>query len=174
MQAIILAAGMGRRLGELTKHNTKCMVEVNGSKLIDRALLFLSHLNLNRIIIVVGYESQNLIDHINNKYRNSLNIIYVHNTIFDKTNNIYSLALAKEYFKEDDTLLLESDLIFEEEMLQMLVNAPDPDIALVAKYEPWMDGTMVCIDDDNNIINFIPKKAFRHDERDRYYKTVNI
>ena len=97
---------MGRRLGELTKHNTKCMVEVNGSKLIDRALLFLSHLNLNRIIIVVGYESQNLIDHINNKYRNSLNIIYVHNTIFDKTNNIYSLALAKEYFKEDDTLLL--------------------------------------------------------------------
>lgn len=174
MQAIILAAGMGRRLGELTKHNTKCMVEVNGSKLIDRALLFLSHLNLNRIIIVVGYESQNLIDHINNKYHNSLNIIYVHNTIFDKTNNIYSLALAKEYFKEDDTLLLESDLIFEEEMLQMLVNAPDPDIALVAKYEPWMDGTMVCIDDDNNIINFIPKKAFRHDERDRYYKTVNI
>ena len=42
MQAIILAAGMGKRLGELTRNNTKCMVKVNGTSLIDRILTQLS------------------------------------------------------------------------------------------------------------------------------------
>ena len=59
MQAIILAAGMGRRLGELTKGNTKCMVEVNGVPLIDRLLGQLSSLSLERVVIVVGYEVRN-------------------------------------------------------------------------------------------------------------------
>ena len=64
MQAIILAAGMGRRLGELTKENTKCMVPVNGVRLIDRLLGQLSQLSLNRIIIVVGYKGKELRDYI--------------------------------------------------------------------------------------------------------------
>jgi len=165
---------MGRRLGELTKNNTKCMVEVNGVKLIDRVLSHLSHLDLKRVVIVVGYEGKKLMDYIGNRYNDFLKIEYIENQIFDKTNNIYSLALAKEKFQEDDTLLLESDLIFEESMLHLLINNPNPDIALVAKYEPWMDGTMVRIDEENNILNFIPKKAFRHEDVDFYYKTVNI
>lgn len=173
MQAIILAAGMGKRLGELTRDNTKCMVEVNGQKLIDRVLTSLSHLDLRRIVIVVGYQAQNLVRYVENNYKD-LNIEFVENTIYDKTNNIYSLALAKDKFKEDDTLLLESDLIFEESMLRKLVDNRQPDLALVAKYEKWMDGTMVTIDDDCNILNFISKKAFRQEERDSYYKTVNI
>lgn len=173
MQAIILAAGMGKRLGEFTKDNTKCMVEVNGVKLIDRVLTFLSHLNLNRIVIVVGYKAKNLVNYIENQYGN-LNVEFVENPIYDKTNNIYSLALAKDKFKEDDTLLLESDLIFEESMLRLLIDNQQPDLALVAKYEKWMDGTMVTIDDDCNILNFISKKEFKQEEVDKYYKTVNI
>ena len=173
MQAIILAAGMGKRLGELTKNNTKCMVEVNGVKLIDRVLTYLSHLDLKRIVIVIGYQAQNLVQYIENQYKN-LNIEFVENPIYDKTNNIYSLALAKNKFKEDDTLLLESDLIFEESMLRKLVDNQQPDIALVAKYEKWMDGTMVTIDNDCNILNFIGKKDFKQDDVDNYYKTVNI
>ena len=173
MQAIILAAGMGRRLGELTKNNTKCMVEVNGVKLIDRVLTYLSHLNLKRIVIVVGYKAENLVNYIENQYGN-LNVEFVENPIYDKTNNIYSLALAKDKFKEDDTLLLESDLIYEESMLRLLVDNQQPDLALVAKYEKWMDGTMVTIDDDCNILNFISKKEFKQSEVDKYYKTVNI
>jgi len=173
MQAIILAAGMGRRLGELTKNNTKCMVEVNGVKLIDRVLTYLSHLDLKRIVIVVGYQLENLKDYVDSHYDN-LNIEYVDNPIYDKTNNIYSLALAKDKFKEDDTLLLESDLIYEESMLRLLVDNQQPDLALVAKYEKWMDGTMVTIDNDRNILNFISKKEFKQSEADNYYKTVNI
>ncbi len=171
---MILAAGMGRRLGELTRNNTKCMVEVNGEKLIDRAIRQLSKLNLKRLIIVVGYEGQKLMDHIGRRYDDVLKIEYINNPIYDRTNNIYSLALAKKELCEDDTILLESDLIYEDRMLEMIVRHRDPNHALVAKYESWKDGTMVTIDEDRNIVNFIPKQAFRYEDTDVYHKTVNI
>ena len=173
MQAIILAAGMGRRLGELTQNNTKCMLEVNGIRLIDRYLRQLAKYNLDRIVIVVGYEGQKLIDYIKANYPNR-NIEFVNNPIYDKTNNIYSLALAKEYLCNDDTILMESDLIVEDAIIDKLVNHPDKDIALVAKYEQWMDGTMVRIDDSRRILQFIPKTGFKYEEAEDYYKTVNI
>lgn len=174
MQAIILAAGMGRRLGEYTKDNTKCMLPVNGERLIDRLLTQLAALQLERVVIVVGYKGQNLIDYIGNRYDGRLSIEYVNNPIYDSTNNIYSLALAKDYLQSDDTLLIESDLIFDEGMFKLIVNDPRPNLALVAKYENWMDGTMVRIDDDCNIVNFVPKEAFRFCDKDSYYKTINI
>lgn len=174
MQAVILAAGMGKRLGELTKSNTKCMIEVNGVKLIDRMLKELAELNLSRVVIVIGYEGQKLVDHIGNRYDGILRIEYVNNPIYDRTNNIYSLALTKQYLESEDTLLLESDLVFESAMLHLLVDNPYPNLALVAKYETWMDGTMVRIDEDNNIVSFVPKKAFKYSEVPYYYKTCNI
>lgn len=174
MQAIILAAGMGRRLGELTKDNTKCMVPVNGVRLIDRLLGQLSQLSLNRVIIVVGYQGQKLINYIGHRYDDKLKIEYADNPIYDKTNNIYSLSLVKNQLMEDDTLLIESDLIFSDHLFSMILDNPYPNLALVAKYESWMDGTMVRLDGDNNIVNFVPKKAFKYDDVDNYYKTVNI
>lgn len=165
---------MGKRLGELTENNTKCMVEVNGIRLIDRVITQLAQFNLSRLILVVGYEAQNLIDYIGHRYDSLIKVEFINNPIYDKTNNIYSLALAKDKMCEDDTILLESDLIFETGMLEMLINYPDPNLALVAKYETWMDGTMVCIDAERNIINFVPKQAFRYEDIDIYYKTVNI
>lgn len=174
MQAIILAAGMGRRLGDLTRGHTKCMVEVNGQTLIDRAIHQLSKLNLMRLVLVVGYKGKELKEYIGNRYDDILKIEYIENPIYDRTNNIYSLALAKDILCEDDSLLLESDLIFEDSMLEMLVNHPDPNLALVAKYETWMDGTMVRLDSERNIVNFVPKAAFRFEDVSVYYKTVNI
>ena len=174
MQAIILAAGMGRRLGELTRQNTKCMVRVNGTTLIDRLLTQLSRLSLNRVVIVVGYKGEELRRYIGARFDGSLRIEYVENPVFDKTNNIHSLALAKEQLQQDDTLLIESDLIFDDEMFSLILSNPYPNLALVAKYQTWMDGTMVCIDSDNNIVNFVPKKAFDYADTGRYYKTVNI
>ena len=174
MQAIILAAGMGKRLGELTKGNTKCMVPVNGVRLIDRMLTQLSARNLSRVVIVVGYKKDELMAHIGHRYDDRLKIEYVHNDIYDRTNNIYSLALAKQYMLEEETLLLESDLIFDDSMLDLIIDNPYPNLALVAKYETWMDGTMVRISEDNDIMSFIPKKAFKYSEIEHYYKTCNI
>lgn len=174
MQAIILAAGMGKRLKELTRDNTKCMVKVNGETLIDRLLTQLSGLGLNRVVIVVGYKGDDLISHIGDRYSDRLNIEYVVNPIYDKTNNIYSLALTKDKLIEDDTLLIESDLILDDRMFSLILEDPYPNLALVAKYQTWMDGTMVRIDEDNNIVNFVPKKAFKYSDVDHYFKTVNL
>jgi len=178
MQAIILAAGMGRRLGELTKDQTKCMVPVNGVRLIDRVLGQLTKLPLQRVIIVVGYKGQELREYITTQYGQQLTancqLQFAENPIYDKTNNIYSLSLVKEQLQEDDTLLIESDLILSDRLFEMLLENPCPNLALVAKYETWMDGTMVRIDADNNIVNFISKDAFDYNDVSSYYKTVNI
>ena len=173
MQAIILAAGMGKRLGEYTQNNTKCMVEVNGVKLIDRVFKQLATLPISRVVMVIGYEGEKLRNYLGDE-KEGLRIDYVENSVYNKTNNIYSLWLAKEQLQEDDTLLIESDLIFDDQMLPLICNHPEPNLALVAKYEPWMDGTMVLIDDDRNIINFVSKAAFDYSQIDKYFKTVNV
>lgn len=173
MQAIILAAGMGKRLKELTRNNTKCMVKVNGVTLIERMLQQIEQHCVDRIIIVVGYEGQKLIDYIQTLDIETP-IEFVFNSIFDKTNNIYSLALAKEYLLKDDTLLFESDLIFEDKVLDTLVNDPRETLALVDKYESWMDGTCVKLSEDDTIEAFIPGKKFEFGQIKEYYKTVNI
>ena len=173
MQAVILAAGMGKRLKELTQDNTKCMVEVNGVTLIDRMLHRIDKQHLSRIIIVIGYQGQKLIDYIATLQINTP-IIYVNNPIYDKTNNIYSLALAKDWLCKDDTLLFESDLIFEDSVIEALLNDPRDTLALVDKYESWMDGTCVKLAADDSIAAFVPGKQFQFNEIKDYYKTVNI
>ena len=173
MQAIILAAGMGKRLKDLTQNNTKCMVKVNGVTLIDRMLHQIEKQHLSRIVIVVGYEGQKLIDYIATLDIQTP-IVYVNNPIYDKTNNIYSLALAKDWLCKEDTLLFESDLIFEDAVIDALVKDPRETLALVDKYESWMDGTCVKLSADDDIEAFVPGKKFKFNEIDSYYKTVNI
>lgn len=164
---------MGKRLGDLTKDNTKCMVKVNGVPLIDRLLTQLSRFSLVKVIIVIGYEGKKLRDYIGQEYK-GLAIEYIENSIYNTTNNIYSLSLAKQQLQEDDTLLIESDLIFEDSLFDMILNSPDSNVALVDKYETWMDGTMVHLDEENNIVNFVPKKTFKYSDVSSYYKTVNV
>ena len=173
MQAIILAAGMGKRLGEYTHDNTKCMLEVNGIKLIDRALICLHDIRVSRIVIVVGFKGQNVKNYVGCDYKGTP-IVYVDNPIYDRTNNIYSLYLAREFMLQEDTILLESDLIFEPAVIRKLIDDSSPNIALVDKYESWMDGTVVTIDDEKRITRFIDKNRFQFEEIKSYYKTVNI
>ena len=173
MQAIILAAGMGKRLKELTRDNTKCMVKVNGVTLIERMLKQLDKLNLSKVVIVVGYEGKKLINYIGG-LKIDTPITFIDNPVYYKTNNIYSLSLAKEYLCMEDTILLESDLIFEDDVLKELVEDERDTLALVDKYESWMDGTCVKLDEYDNIVAFVPGKSFDFKEKEEYYKTVNI
>lgn len=173
MQAIILAAGMGKRLKELTSEATKCMVKVNGVAMIDRMMGHLDKLGLSRIVVVVGYEGQKLMDYID-ALGVSTPVVYVENSIYNKTNNIYSLYLAKDYLVQEDTILLESDLVFEEAVLHKLINHPYPSLVLVDKFESWMDGTVVTLDEQDNIKSFVAKREFDFNRIDEYYKTVNI
>ena len=173
MQALILAAGMGSRLKDLTADNTKCMVKVNGVTMIERMLNQLENKAFSKIIIVTGYEGQKLIDFIET-LDISTPIEFINNPIYDQTNNIYSLWLAKDKLLEEDTVLLESDLIFEDSILDALLDDSRPTLALVDKYESWMDGTVVKLDEDDSISAFVPGKKFVYRDIDSYYKTVNI
>ena len=173
MDAIILAAGMGKRLKGLTNDKTKCMITVNEVTLIERMLNQLDNLMLDKIIIVVGYKAEKL-----KKFIFTLNINtkieFVLNDVYDKTNNIYSLFLAKDYLQDSDCLILESDLIFDNGILEDIIDDENPNLAVVAHYENWMDGTVVTIDENDNIVNFLSKNQFSFENIDKYYKTVNI
>ena len=164
---------MGRRLGELTNDNTKCMLEVNGTRLINRTLDAIAAVGIKRAILVVGYKAENVKKWVGQSY-NGIEIVYVENPIYDQTNNIYSLFLAKEHLLNDDTILLESDLIFEPCVLSRIIDEPYPNLALVDKYESWMDGTVVTLDERLKIKGFFTKEEFRYSDIDSYYKTVNI
>ena len=173
MHALILAAGMGKRLGELTADRTKGMVEVFGKPILQRMLEQLEQHGIRHVTIVTGYCACSLKEQIGTSYGN-LTIEYIDNPIYDKTNNIYSLYLAKEVLLEDDTILLESDLVFEDAVLASLIDDPRPNLAVVAKYASWMDGTVLELDADDSILGFIPKKRFDYQKIEDYFKTVNI
>lgn len=175
MQAIMLAAGKGSRLGKYTKNNTKCMLDVHGETLLERTIDALLEAGIKNFILVLGYKKDNVKKFIKEKELDKkINITYVDNDVYDTTNNIYSLYLAKDYLIQDDTILLESDLIYDKSIIKKLVNSKYESAALIAKYEEWMDGTVVKLNDDNTINSFVERKDFNYDDVDSYYKTVNI
>ena len=170
----MLAAGMGKRLAKYTQNNTKCMVPVAGKKLIDRAIESLKIAGINRFVIVIGYKGENLKKYILENHKGEMEFVFIENKDYATTNNIYSFYLAKDELIKDDTILMESDVIYEPDLIKKMVEYKHQNIAAVAKYESWMDGTVVEADDEHNITSFIEKKDMDNSKLDRYYKTVNI
>ncbi|QYJ04203.1 aminotransferase class I/II-fold pyridoxal phosphate-dependent enzyme [Nocardioides panacisoli] len=173
MQAVILAAGMGRRLGRLTGDRTKGMVEVHGRTLLHRSMDALVEHGVERIVLVVGHRADGVREAVGTEHR-GVPVHYVDNPDYATTNNIHSLHLAAAELVSDDTLLLESDLIYDARIIERLVNHPAPDVVAVAARESWMNGTMVTLGPDRQIESFVP--AHRVDPRsaEDLYKTVNI
>ena len=173
MQAVILAAGLGSRLKKLTENNTKSMVEVNGISLMERMLRILDKKFLSNIIVVTGYKSEFFINYIKSLNINT-KLTFINNEIYDKTNNIYSMFLAKNEMINEDSILLESDLIFDDKMITEILEDNRKNLALVVKYERWMDGTCLKINENEEILDFIPGKDFNFEDADNYFKTINI
>ena len=173
MQALMLAAGMGKRLGKYTENATKCMVPVNGKTLIEYAIEALIEANIQKLTLVVGYKKEVLKDFLKDKYK-EIQIEYIDNDVFDSTNNIYSLYMAKDVLSQDDTILLESDLIFDKKIIKEIIEDKNPNLAVVSPFETWMDGTCALLDDQNVIKGILGKAEFDWDKTNHYYKTVNI
>ena len=178
MQALMLAAGMGKRLGKYTQGNTKCMLKIQGKTLIERAIEACLEAGIKKFILVVGYKGDNLkkylLEECTNPNVKKMKLEFIDNDIYDKTNNIFSLYLGKDKLVEDDTILLESDLIYDYDLIKRLVKNKEPNLVSVAKYEQWMDGTVIKIGANNSVSEFIEKKNFDFNELDNYYKTVNV
>jgi len=173
MQCVILAAGRGSRLSPITDNTPKPLIEVNGTPLIMNALNIVSRHKVERFIVVVGYKAQAVRQALGTSW-GGVDIVYVENEEWDKTNNIYSLWLTRDYW-DHDTLLLECDVFFEHSLMDDLLAQPFTNAALVDAFQPHMDGTVVEISPDKKIIRMIPGKD-QHKDFDftGKYKTVNI
>lgn len=174
MQTIILAAGKGSRLRPLTDSVPKPLVEVNGIPLIINALdVVCQYPDMERVVIVVGYEAKLLQSRIGDSY-NGVEIVYVHNELYSQTNNIYSLWLTRELW-DRDSVLLECDIFFEKALMDQILRARGENIVLVDRFEPHMDGTVVTINDQSKICRIITsseqERGFDFSDK---FKTVNI
>ncbi len=173
MQALMLAAGMGCRMGDCTGALAKCMIRINGQTLLERTVEALKLAGISKMVIVVGWHGTQLVKTIQSSI-NGIEFEFVYNSDYATTNNIYSLYLTREQLGRDDTILIESDLVFDKELLRTVVQRPAQDIAVVSKYKPWMDGTVATVTEDGKISAFIEKQDIERQNADIYYKTVNI
>jgi choline kinase len=173
VKALILAAGLGRRLGELTRDRTKAMVEVGGRMLVLRALDALRAAGVRHTVLVIGHGGAALRAALAS-YPAEMRIDFVENPVYADTNNIYSLWLARETLASDDTLVLESDLIFDPSLIADVLADPSANLAVVAPFKPWMDGTVTLLDDNDGVVSVVPRTAFDWSVSGRYFKTVNI
>jgi len=165
--ALLLAAGIGGRLYPLTQNEPKCLTIVNAMSILERLISNLNQHGFKRLVVVTGYLENRIRDFLGNKVGN-IAIDYIFSPLYETTNNIYSLWMAREVINEP-FLLLESDLVFDESLLDAMLY---PDRIAVAKVQPWMNGSCVTINKSQQV------KTFLADNADSFgavkYKTVNI
>lgn len=174
MKAVILAAGYGARLRPLTNHEHKTMVHVAGERIIDRIIGSLVFAQVTNVLVVLGHQADQLREYLEKTYSNCIDFNFVLNPRYLATNNIYSLSLALDMV-DDDFLLIECDLFFEKEIVRDLVMLQEQDVAVVARYQTGMDGTVVSVGADGMVSGFHPTDAqgANFDFSDKF-KTLNI
>jgi len=165
--ALLLAAGTGSRLRPLTNFTPKCLTEVNGTSILERLVCCLRQNGFKRLVIVVGHLDHCVREFIDKKVWD-LQIDYILNPLYETTNNIYSLWLAKEKIDEP-FLLVESDLVFDSSLLEDMLY---PNRIAVSHILPWMNGATVTIDHLQNVTAF--RLGVGDVPWDVRYKTVNI
>ena len=174
MKAIILAAGFGRRLQPITNTVPKSMVPVKGIPLIIRSMNKIAALGVEEFIIVTGHMAGYIRSHLGDSYE-GIPIRYVENTVYETTNNIYSLWMAAGLI-EDDTYLFECDLLYSESLLRQLRASTDDCSIVTSDFNrETRDGSVIQIDGAQNAVDLYLKKeqndAFDYSDK---RKTVNI
>lgn len=174
MQALILAAGCGKRLRPLTDYVPKSLVEVNGVPLLVNALECLSGRGIEEVVIVVGDKREIIVERIGFDYK-GMRIVYVENPRYQETNNIYSFWLARNYV-HDDVVMLECDLFYRRSLVDKVLEGSGECNILVSPYDAGtMDGTVIAMDGDGRVKNLVIKRdqgeGFDYEGK---YKTVNV
>ncbi|MFN7914609.1 MAG: aminotransferase class I/II-fold pyridoxal phosphate-dependent enzyme [Vicinamibacterales bacterium] len=173
MKAIILAAGLGRRMQPLTDHVHKSLLPVGGTTILGRIVDSLLGIDVRDILVVTGYRAEDIRAFLAANYPD-LTFQFVHNARFDETNNIVSLAMALDQMDlDDDVLLIESDVLFEHRALQALTGH-SRNVALVDHYRSGMDGTVVAV--EQGVITGVYPPHIQGENfvyRDKF-KTLNI
>ena len=151
MKAVILAAGQGTRIRSVHGEHPKCLIEVDNTTILDHQLDSLSLAGIRDVAIVVGYEKEQIINHVmNRKVSNLQRIHFIENQAFAITNNIYSLWLALEWLRNDSFIVLNADVIFDAEILDIAVRSDAPISMIIDPL--WRDETMKVIIHGDRVI----------------------
>lgn len=153
MKAVILAAGLGSRLRPITDKVPKCMVPVNGIRIIDKQIDNLLKNNVTEIYVVSGYLHEVLDSHLKTNYPT---VQIVHNERYNETNNMYSLYMTEQYVKGEDFLLMNADVYFDSNIITGMLDGEGSKIA--CDYSQYMEESMKITCTDNKI-NHISKKV---------------
>lgn len=166
--ALLLAAGTGTRLQPLTHDAPKCLTEINGVPILERLIHNLRSQGVVRLVVVIGHLGDQIKAFLQ-QHAAGMQIDYVDNPVYQTTNNIYSLWLAREQIRNSPFLLVESDLVFESSMLDELLT---PDKIALSNILPWMNGTTAELDSTRRVTAFHKGDEVTDDVPQ--YKTVNI
>lgn len=175
MQAIILAAGFGKRLRPLTDNMPKSMVPVKGTPLLENTLNLLAETKkIDNVIIVIGHMADYIKTHIGDSWQH-MSVTYVENTDYEKTNNVYSLYLAKDYVK-DDCIMLECDLYYGSDLIDLILSGEAECNILVSKYNPdTMNGSVILSSDGVRADSLVIKRdQYEGFPYEKALKTVNV
>lgn len=172
MKGIILSAGMGTRLQPLTLTQPKCLVNVAGKPMMEYQLDAIGKAGIRECAIVVGFMADAVRGHFGLRYR-GIDLSYVENTDYANSNNLYSLWLARDQF-DDDMLLLESDLVFDDRLVARLVSLRERNVAVVDRFQPHMDGTVILAEGDTAKSMVLKSDQGRWFNYSTALKTVNI
>ena len=124
MKALILNSGLGHRMGVITEDHPKCMTEISAhNTILSRQLRQLSSFGISEVVMTTGYYDQVLVNYCNELHL-PLSFTFVNNPVYDQTNYIYSIYCAKEQLKNDDIILMHGDLVFENLVLEAVINSP--------------------------------------------------
>lgn len=125
MKALILNSGLGHRMGVLTSEHPKCMTEISAKDtILSRQLRLLAKAGIEEVVMTTGYFDEILVN-----YCHSLNLplhfTFVNNPLYAETNYIYSIYCAKDYLRDEDIVLMHGDLVFEESVLDDILEFED-------------------------------------------------
>ena len=167
--AVYLVAGRGSRLGKTTEETPKCLIPINKEPLLTRSLRQISALGVKKVILVVGYRS----DDIENEYQSSfhgMELYYIFNKDWEKTNNLVSFYLAFPQI-DSDYILLEGDLIYTDEEISKMSY---PDSIAVSPFKSYMDGTIITTKNNYVKMMYLKSSKIKPEKSETLYKTVNI
>jgi choline kinase len=134
MRSIILAAGMASRLRPLTDNTPKCLLKIGERSLLQRSIDALTSNGIKEIVIVTGYLHNQIEDFVKQQYP-SLDVTFIHNGVYDSTNNIYSLWLARPKADGEEILLLDSDLLYDPEIITRILNTKAENILTLIRHD---------------------------------------
>ena len=151
MNAVILAAGIASRLRPLTDTTPKCLLKIGERCLLERAFDALIQNGLDEFIVVTGYCRQQIVDFLRTRYPVQ-NITFIHNDRYESTNNIYSLWLARPYADGEEILLLDSDIVFDPQIVGKLLHSDKADILALDRHELGAEEIKVIVDDAQKVV----------------------